>query len=41
MKTNLWLIFKNEQLCIEHKILSSLILAMKFDFQATAQLIWD
>lgn len=40
MKTNLWLTFKNEQLCLGHKILSSLTLAIKFDFQATAQLIW-
>lgn len=36
MKTNLWLTFKKEQLCIGHKILSTLTLSIKFDFQATA-----
>lgn len=40
MKTSLWLTFKNEQLCIGHKIVSSVTLAMKFECQATAQLIW-
>lgn len=40
MKTNLWVKFKNEPLCIGHKILSSLPLAISFDFQASVQLIW-
>lgn len=40
MKTNLWVIFKNEPSRIGHKILSSLTLAISFDFQDSVQLIW-